>query len=914
MHIEDGHDIDMTIFDLSVMVSRLEPGLRTALTSAVARALTRAHPNVEASHWLAELVDLTGLLRAPLRDLDVPVDRVATEVSARIDKIRGGHEGSPGIGKSLVEWIQEAWITASMHYGRDEIAPADLLVAIYAQGSLNRLMRDLAPSLIFKESSAIAMAERVKAVSHSPVLSSGVGLAGTVSPSSTTGTEELDRYTVDLSAQASAGKLDPVIGREAEIRQVLDILMRRRQNNPILTGEAGVGKTAIVEALAMRIAEDKVPEALRGVSIRALDLGLLQAGAGVKGEFERRLTEVIAEIKASTRPIILFIDEAHVMIGAGNQAGGSDAANLLKPALARGELRTIAATTWSEYKRYIERDPALTRRFQVVKIEEPRADTAVRMLRGIVPSFERHHGVRIKDEALVEAVRLSARHLPERQLPDKAISVLDTAAAGVAISRSTEPATLEDLEAEARHLVDERGAILRDESLDMDAELLAIDARIVGVETELLSLRSRLDRERLLIDELDSASRPFDGEDTDRRARRIQRRGVLEGKLLALQGETPLVHRSVDRDAVASVIARWTGVPAGRLVRDAIRTAMSLEDRLRERVVGQDRALAVIASAMRSSAAKMSDPRKPPGVFLMVGTSGIGKTETALALADQLFGGTAALTIINMSEFKEEHKVSSLVGSPPGYVGYGEGGVLTEAVRRRPYGLLLLDEVEKAHPGVQDVFYQVFDKGMLRDGEGRDIEFLNTTIILTSNAGSETLATLAADPETMPEGDALVEALQPELAKHFKPAFLGRVTIVPYVPLSEAVLHDIALIQIERIASRLREAHKATLVVSAEVENAIVSRCLAGSIGARAIEGVLSREILPLISDLVLTRSLEGIALAELRIDWDPARGFVASVTDADGVDVPKPLATHHAGGGSDDSGADAESLDLAPV
>ncbi len=501
-----------------------------------------------------------------------------------------------------------------------------------------------------------------------------------------------------------------------------------------------------------------------------------------------RLTGVIAEIKASTRPIILFIDEAHVMIGAGNQAGGSDAANLLKPAFARGELRTIAATTWSEYKRHIERDPALTRRFQVVKVDEPRAESAIRMLRGIVPSLERHHGVRIKDEALVEAVRLSARHLPERQLPDKAISVLDTAAAGVAISRSAEPATIEDLEAEARYLADERNAIVRDESLDMEAELTAIDARIANVEAQLGELRVRLGQERLLVEELDGVSGLAEGEDAVGREQRVDRRGVLEGKLAALQGETPLIHRSVDREAVAAVIARWTGVPVGRLVRDSIRAAMSLEERLRERVVGQDRALAVIASAMRSSAAKMSDPRKPPGVFLMVGTSGVGKTETALALADQLFGGPAALTIINMSEFKEEHKVSSLVGSPPGYVGYGEGGVLTEAVRRRPFGLLLLDEVEKAHAGVQDVFYQVFDKGMLRDGEGRDIEFLNTTIILTSNAGSETLATLAADPETMPEGDALVEALQPELAKHFKPAFLGRVTIVPYLPLSSEVL------------------------------------------------------------------------------------------------------------------------------
>ncbi len=887
----------MAGLDLRVVIDRLEPAIRRTLEMAMHLAVTREHASVEVEHWMSILVSRGGPLEPLLRALDIAADRVADDMAIRLDRMRGNHRSAPTLSRPMLDWLEEGWLAASLRFGRNEVLASDLLLALTTSPVLQRLIREIAPSLRLDDAKVLALATSALSAppptardAASTPAAKDVGVRPAAKADS-----DIARFTVDLTASAREGRLDPVVGREAELRQVVDILMRRRQNNPILTGEAGVGKTAVVEALALRIADGSVPPMLADVTILALDLGLLQAGAGVKGEFERRLTGLIAEIKVSTKPIILFIDEAHLMIGAGNQSGGSDAANLLKPPLARGELRTIAATTWSEYKRHIERDPALTRRFQVVKVGEPKPEAAVRMLRGIVPSLEKHHGVRIKDEALAEAVRLSARHLPDRQLPDKAISVLDTAAAGVAISHATDPAAIEDLVAETAHLATERTSIVRDEGDDMTSALAAIDARIADANTQLDALRARVREERLLVDEIAQAAAPPDGgEDEAAQAMRLERRRKLEVRLATLQGETPLVHPRVDKDAVAAVVARWTGVPVGRLIRDAIVTARTLEDRLRQRVVGQDRALSVIASAMRTSAARLGDPRKPPGVFLMVGTSGVGKTETALALADQLFGGSQHLSIINMSEFKEEHKVSSLVGAPPGYVGYGEGGVLTEAVRRRPYGLLLMDEVEKAHPGVQDVFYQVFDKGMLRDGEGRDIEFLNTTIILTSNAGSETLATLAADPETMPEGDALVEALQPELSKAFKPAFLGRVTIVPYLPLSEPVLHDIFKLQVARIAERLASAHGAALLLAPAVEDVIVARCLAGSIGARAIEGVLSREILPAISDVILDHALgDGAAIAAIHVDLDDARRISVRATLSSGTDdVPSEQAT----------------------
>ena len=844
----------MTVFDLRVVVSRLESGLKTSLEAGVSRAFSRGNGQVEIEHWLGELLAAGSTAEPSLAALDVPRRRAADEVASALDRLPGGHGGAPALSRTLLEWVEEAWLNASLRFGRDAVAPEDLLLALTTSSTLARVARAIAPSLRLDEGRALALAASVKPEARAVARAEGGAPAAPPGADA----QELERYTLDLTAQARAGKLDPVVGREAELRQVIDILLRRRQNNPILTGEAGVGKTAVVEALAARVAAGTVPARLRGVEVRSLDLGLLQAGAGVKGEFERRLTGVIAGIKGSPRPVILFVDEAHTMIGAGNAPGSGDAANLLKPALARGELRTVAATTWSEYKRHIERDPALTRRFQVVKVGEPEPETAVRMLRALVPSLEAHHGVTIHDEALRDAVRLSARYIPDRQLPDKAISVLDTACANVAMSRTADPAALEDAEAEAEALGVEIGRLGRAHELDAAAERDAAMARLAVVEARRGALADRLARERALVGQHDAASE--DG------AEAVAERRRLRDALSALQDGEPLVHRAVDRDAVAGVVARWTGVPLGRLLRDAVSSALSLEERLRERVVGQDAALGTVAAAMRNAAAGLADPRKPPAVFLFVGTSGVGKTETALALADQYFGGPQHLSVIALSEFKEEHKVSTLLGSPPGYVGYGEGGVLTEAVRRRPYGLLLLDEVEKAHPGVQDVFYQLFDKGSLRDGEGRDVGFHNTAIILTSNAGSDTLAALSADPETMPEGGALVDALRPELLRHFKPAFLGRVTVVPFLPLDEATLRRIVRLQLGRLAERFAAAHRAALRIDDGVLDAIAERCLVAEIGARAVEGIVAREILPPLSGLVLDRAVAGLAAGDIRL------------------------------------------------
>ncbi|KMO40346.1 ATPase AAA [Methylobacterium tarhaniae] len=831
----------MPTFDLHVVVGRLDPGLRRALERAVGLAVAREHGSVEVEHWLLALIEEGEPFGALLRSLGCPVESVRAELTRSLDRMRRGGAAAPSLSRGTIGWIEEGWLTASLRFGRDAVAPPDLALALTTSTALRATIREAVPSLRIDTGAAEKQAAEVAAERPAGPSAAGTSAApGAADP-------EIDRYTLDLTAEARAGRIDPVVGREAELRQVIDVLLRRRQNNPILTGEAGVGKTAVVEALALRIAEGRVPEPLRKATVRALDLGLLQAGAGVKGEFERRLTAVIAACRTASVPVILFIDEAHTLIGAGNQAGGSDAANLLKPALARGELRAIAATTWSEYKRHIERDPALTRRFQVVKVAEPDEATGARMLRGLVPALEAHHGVVIRDEAVVEAVRLSARYLPARQLPDKAVSVLDTAAAAVAIGRQGEPAAVEDLRAEAAGLAAGRAARAREPGTD-PAALADLDARLAATEERLSALRDRVGHERGLIAEIDALAGTEEQE----------RHAALRDELRRVQGEAALVHPEVDRAAVAAVIARWTGIPVGRLVRDAARAAQDLGERLRARVTGQDEALATIAGALRTASAGLADPRKPPGVFLMVGTSGVGKTETALALAEALHGGEASLTVVNMSEFKEEHKVSSLVGAPPGYVGYGEGGVLTEAVRRRPYGILLLDEVEKAHPSVQDVFYQVFDKGTLRDGEGRDVDFRNTTILLTANAGSDTLAALSADPETMPEGEGLVEAIRPELLRHFKPAFLGRVTIVPYRPLTPEILARIARLQLGRVRERVAAAHGAALAWDPSVEDGLVARCLAADIGARAIEGALTREMLPALSDLVLAHALDG--------------------------------------------------------
>ena len=726
----------MAALDLKSLIGRLDEHCRRALEAAAGFALSRSHYNIELEHWLIKLLDVPGSdAEAVLRHYDVDEGRLRGDIGRALDKMKTGNARAPGLAPDIIEAAKQGWLLASVEHGLTKLRSGHLLWAMLADETLARHAKEMSGQLArvppdtLKRDFAAITGGTAEAGTVATAAEAGAAPDGTPRPAGAPGTASLDQFTQDLTARARAGKIDPILGRDAEIRQVIDILTRRRQNNPILTGEAGVGKTAVVEGFALRIAEGDVPPALKDVTVRTLDLGLLQAGAGVKGEFENRLKSVIEEVKASPKPIILFIDEAHTLIGAGGAAGQGDAANLLKPALARGELRTIAATTWAEYKKYFEKDAALTRRFQTVKVEEPTEPVAIAMIRGLVATLEAHHKVRILDEAVSEAVRLSARFIPSRQLPDKAVSLIDTACARVAMSQAAVPAAIEDARRRIA-LIDTELAILEREALagtdnlsrqeELRSERAAVQERLTGLE-------ARWEKERALAGDMSEARSRLEEPDTTpdaQAALRLQLTG-LTADLRALQGEQPLIHPVVDGQAVAEIVESWTGIPAGRMRSDEIRTILTLQDRLEARVIGQPHALEAVAQAIRTSRAKLTDPRKPIGVFLMVGTSGVGKTETALALADLLYGGEQNLTTINMTEFKEEHKVSLLMGSPPGYVGYGEGGVLTEAVRRRPYSVILLDEMEKAHPGVQDVFFQVFDKGNMKDGEGRDIDFKN---------------------------------------------------------------------------------------------------------------------------------------------------------------------------------------------
>ncbi len=833
----------MTV-DLRRLVASLEPQARTALEAAAGLAMANTHAAVGIPHWLKKLLDAGGPLAIELSQ-QIDTARLANDLTQAIDRLPRGNAGAPALDSSTVAWLREAWLFASLQGGRAQTSELDLLATLFADQTLRAIARDLSPQFSRIDAQRLETAAAGWAPADDPATLDGeASIAGLGAAPGKPGAS-LAKYTIDLTAQARAGKIDPVVGRDGEIRQVIDILLRRRQNNPILVGEAGVGKTAIVEGFARRIAAGDVPPALRNIALHTLDLALLQAGAGQRGEFEARLKAVMSDVKASPVPVILFIDEAHTLIGAGGQAGQGDAANLIKPELARGELRTIAATTWAEYKKYFERDAALTRRFQTVKVDEPEHEIAIAMMRGLVPALEEHHGVKIMEEALAASVGLSARYIPARQLPDKCVSLLDTASAAVAIARSSPPAALEDAERRLERLETEHAATLR-EGLTTRRE--AIEAELARLRDEAAALRARWTAERALIGELeaaeaDPASATAEG---------------LRVRLAELQGEHPMVPRRVDRDAIAGVVTRWTGIPVGRMLSSEIDSVLSLEDALRARVIGQDHAIRAIADAVQISRASLSDPRKPVGVFLLVGTSGVGKTETAVALAEQLYGGAQSLTTVNLSEFKEEHKVSMLVGSPPGYVGYGEGGVLTEAVRRRPHGVLLLDEVEKAHPGVQDVFYQVFDRGILRDGEGRDIDFRHTTILLTANVGSDLIASLAADPDTMPDAPGLEAALRPELLKVFKPAFLGRIVIVPYLPLSEEVFARVVDLQLDRVRARAEETYGTELVIAEDVVARIAARARGTEIGARAVEQMIARELLPLLSRHFLERLGEG--------------------------------------------------------
>ncbi len=875
----------MATLDLKALVGRLDSHCRRALEAAAGLTLSRTHYNVEIEHWLMKLADASdGDVAAIFRHYEVDQGRFLVDLNRALDRMKTGNSRAPALAPDIVEVAKQAWLLASVEHGLSRVRSGHLIWALLADEALARRAREASGQLLRIPADAlkrdfVAVTAGSSEEASATTTADGAPLTGEGEPGAapTGGGGALAQFTLDLTAAARSGKIDPILGRDTEIRQVIDILTRRRQNNPILTGEAGVGKTAVVEGFAARIAAGDVPTALRDVVVRTLDLGLLQAGAGVRGEFENRLKSVIEEVKASPKPIILFIDEAHTMIGAGGSAGQGDAANLLKPALARGELRTIAATTWAEYKKYFEKDAALSRRFQVVKVEEPAIETAIAMIRGLVETLENHHHVRILDEAVSESVRLSARYIPSRQLPDKAVSLIDTACARVAMSQSAIPAAIEDRQRRLSMSDTEEAILDRETATGVDhAERRAalVDEREQAT-AELAELEAQWEEEKQLASEMAAARAiiegPDNGEDKDSARGRLT---DLTAQLRQVQGERPLIFPVVDGQAIAEIVQSWTGIPAGRMQSDEIRTVLHLKDAMAGRVVGQSHALEAVAQAIHTSRARLIDPRKPIGVFLLVGSSGTGKTETALTLADLLYGGEQNLTVINMSEFKEEHKVSLLMGSPPGYVGYGEGGILTEAVRRRPYSVLLLDEMEKAHPGVQDVFYQVFDKGMMTDGEGRDIDFKNTVIIMTSNAGTELIASLFADPETAPDAAGLAEALMPELMKHFKPAFLGRVTLVPYLPLSDAVIRQIVKLQLGRVAERVGESYRATFDYDPALIETIASRCTETSSGARNIEKILSRTLLPELSAEVLARLAEGKAIGGVRVGMDTSGGF----------------------------------------
>jgi type VI secretion system protein VasG len=860
----------MATIDLKRLIERLDEHSRRSLEAAAGLTLSRSHYNVELEHLLLKLAEASDTAIATiLLHYGIDGGRLLADLTRGLDRMTTGNTRAPGLSPEIVELARQAWLFASVEQGSGRITSGHLLWALLADEGLGRRAREMSaqlakilPDALKRDYPKLVKETEIAATTSDSLASQATGGA-------------LDRYTIDLTERARQGRIDPVLGRDGEIRQVIDILTRRRQNNPILTGEAGVGKTAVVEGFALRIAGGDVPPALAGVSVRTLDLGLLQAGAGVKGEFENRLKSVIEEVQASARPIILFVDEAHTLIGAGGSAGQNDAANLLKPALARGELRTIAATTWAEYKRYFEKDAALTRRFQVVKVEEPSEPVAIAMVRGLVQKLEAHHGVRILDEAVSEAVRLSARYIPSRQLPDKAVSLIDTACARVGMSQSSTPAPIEDRRRRMALIETELGILGREAAwgASHEARRDELSRQYEAAATELVALEERWAREKEMADRMSAIRQCIERGDGDLVVLQTEL-GAIRQALRLLQGEHPLIFPMVDGQSVAEIVEGWTGIPAGRMRSDEIRTVLALRQAMEKRVIGQPHALESVARSIHTARAKLTDPRKPIAVFLMVGTSGVGKTETALTLADLLYGGEQNLTVINMSEFKEEHKVSLLMGSPPGYVGYGEGGVLTEAVRRHPYSVILLDEMEKAHPGVQDVFYQVFDKGMMTDGEGREIDFRNTVIIMTSNAGTDQITKLCADPETAPDAAGLAEALRPELMKHFKPAFLGRTTLVPYFPLPAGIIRRIITMQLDRIGQRVQQNYGAAFGYDEAVVDVIASRCTESASGARAVENILSRTLLPELSSEILSRLAENTSIEDVTVVTDANGGF----------------------------------------
>ncbi|MBI4389657.1 MAG: type VI secretion system ATPase TssH [Nitrospinae bacterium] len=879
------------ISELKTLVGKLNPVCRQSLEEAAGLCVSQTHYNVELEHFLIKLLEKPNTdLRRLLRYYEIDLSLVERELTQAVDKLKRGNNRTPALSPHLPRLFQEAWVCSSLIFGGERVRSGAMLLALLDHDYLRGIILESSETL--RRISRQSLKDNIRELlTDSNEDADEAPPAPAEKPSTPERAEArrkpaktpaLDQYTNDLTARAKAGQIDPIAGRDFEIRQVIDILTRRRQNNPILTGEAGVGKTAVAEGFALRIAAGDVPPPLKNVSLRALDLGLLQAGAGVKGEFENRLKTVIQEVKSSPQPIILFIDEAHTMIGAGGQAGQGDAANLLKPALARGELRTIAATTWSEYKKYFEKDPALTRRFQVVQVKEPDEDTAIEMLRGTAVKLEEHHCVRILHEAIADAVRLSHRYISGRQLPDKAVSVLDTACARVALGQTGTPPQIEDaargieqfdLELQILNREQASGQNHRERVKELNGLLKKVRAKKERLENrwkqELQAVKEIRDRQAELEKIAEGKNAP-----KTRLAPLRNQLSKSKKKLAALQGDDPMVSTCVDSHAVAAVISGWTGIPVGKMQVDDIKQILSLKDKLEKKVVGQSWALETISRRIQTSKAGMEDPGKPVGVFLLVGPSGVGKTETAHALADLLFGGDRNMVRINMSEYQEAHTVSGLKGSPPGYVGFGQGGVLTEAVRRAPYSVVLLDEVEKAHPDVMEIFYQAFDKGIMEDAEGMEIDFKNTVILLTSNVGTEAFMKLCADPEKQPPPETMVNHLRPHLLKHFQPAFLGRLAVVPYYPLGREQILNIVKLKLSKVQERFRENHRAELTFAGDLVSNIASRCTEADSGARNIDHILTQTLLPQLSREILQIMADGNGFSAVHVSLDSSGQF----------------------------------------
>ncbi|OED43355.1 ClpV1 family T6SS ATPase [Endozoicomonas sp. (ex Bugula neritina AB1)] len=858
----------MQQLELKTLVSRLSAELRHSLETAAALCVNKGHQAVEVEHWLYQLCKESGeAMTQVLTTQQLSAVILLENLEQRLAQLKGGYDGTPSLSVSTVSLVQDAWLVCSVNFQQNVISVYHLILVLLEKDNFNLVETPLTLELgkISKET--------LKQLA-----------AGKPSEESTSGKPEttgsaLDKYTVNMVADVETGA--GVVGRDLEIRQLVDILCRRRQNNPILVGDAGVGKTAIVEGLAQQVVRGDVPDNMQGVEIRSLDLGLLQAGASIKGEFESRIKDVINEVKQADHAIIIFIDEAHTLIGAGGAAGQNDAANLLKPALARGEFKTIAATTWAEYKKFFEKDAALNRRFQPVKILEPDEASAIEMTRAIAHSLELHHQLRIHEAAVVAAVQLSTRYLPERQLPDKAISLLDTACSRVALSRHTTPVSLQNLKHQQQSLNSELEGLSRDSVVGANSSELinALKDKLSQVNHQFEVLQTRWKKEKALAEQVvdlefkaDTQYLQGNAPDDDMSLQLAN----LQQQLSECQGEQPLVFSRVDADSVATVVASWTGIPVGNILSDEIQALMSLEERLQHRVIGQDSALAEISKSIRIGRAGLSDPRKPVGVFLMCGPSGVGKTETGLALADQLYGGEQNLTIINMTEFKEEHKVSALLGAPAGYVGYGEGGVLTEAIRRCPYSVLLLDEMEKAHPGVHDIFYQIFDKGYVTDSEGREVDFRQTIIIMTSNAADSAICELVDSYQNQKKGipnrDVILKTINDDLLKFFKPAFLGRVTLIPYLPLGDDQMAKICRLTLQRMAKNISLRYGADLSVDDEVVKQLVQWSDSPQTGARAIEQQINRSLLPQLAIECLARMGSSEAIRSIHIALDEHR------------------------------------------